>query len=181
MQAWIIILGFFGTIGLLFGTYHARHVIEHATHSMFLSIVVLVLGLYMAYTIAEPLYHQRWSLNESELWLHLVFGTIGIGVLLFELGHWLHDFPVVARIVGVGGVLLLLGLWLTKPGNKADLIAKTDETEDEEADTATPIEDDGQDEPSEDVATTGGSSGSRNGLSGPPIPKEEVPDMFLPE
>lgn len=186
MEIWVSILGILGSIGLLFGTYHAKHEIEHATHSMFLSLLVLLFGLAMTYTIASPVFNGHWNLNEEEIWYQLVFGTIGIGVLLFEAGHWLHHHPAIAQYVNVAGILILLVLWLTKPGDEPEtLVAEREDQEEVEVDTASPIEEDGGREEivtSGETATgTATATGVRNGLHGPPIPREELPDMFLPE
>ena len=112
---WVFCFGFFGSIGMLFATYHFAHVLGHATHSPVVQLGIGALGLWACYGLMVPVLEQRTVLSGVEIWCYLLFGSAGILFLLYEAGHWLHHHPRIAWGVSIAGVVMLLGLWYARP------------------------------------------------------------------
>ena len=109
---WQVVLCGLGAIGIF---WEMAHRLAHA-HGALNRVLIGGIGLGIIYLLLTPIIEWR-MMEGNEIWAGLLFGFIGIMLLIGESCHWLHErhMDSIMKWVAVGGCLLLVLLLFLKP------------------------------------------------------------------
>lgn len=115
LSPWVFIIGTLGSVGIVWFAYHCTHTF----HDWKWFLLCMVLGGWAALTLVTPILEWRSVLSGPEIWCYILCGGLGIAFLTYEVGHLLHHHPRWGTFVGIGALVLLIGLYVTRPAGSS--------------------------------------------------------------